>query len=61
MSSSLPWECDICEEPRHSAQMIKCAECNSFVGRCHGRATAGTATCGPYTIARGVCSLCQLK
>lgn len=37
--SALRWECDDCEEPRYSSQMVRCDECNKkgklkFLGFC---------------------------
>ena len=37
--STLKWECDICENPRYSSQILKCVNCNkedklTFVGYC---------------------------
>jgi hypothetical protein len=37
--SGLRWECDDCEEPRYSSQMVRCDECNKtgrlkFLGFC---------------------------
>jgi len=28
------YECDICEEPRYKAQILKCVNCPTFIGYC---------------------------
>lgn len=61
MSSGLPFECDLCENPRHSAQMLYCVKCKRLIGYCCGSLynEKETTKIGKYELKNGECNTCH--
>ena len=62
--TSCRWECDICEQPRYSSQMLKCTVCIAankhprFIGYCccdkHTKTVHPDVTIPPHKSAVGI-------
>lgn len=57
------WECDICENPRFSSQMLRCIDCGLFISYCHGNRTEGKYQINGAgeTLHNGICHNCKSR